>query len=65
MVPKKVLLVGNFGVGKTSLIRRFVLNEFSEDYISTIGVRVSTKLVTIDSQTIKLLIWDVAGNLWE
>jgi GTPase SAR1 family protein len=45
MIAKKVLLVGNFGVGKTSLIRRFVLNEFSEDYISTIGVRVSTKMV--------------------
>ena len=62
MVAKKVLLVGNFGVGKTSLIRRFVLNEFSEDYISTIGVRVSSKIVSIDNQEVKLLIWDVAGT---
>lgn len=62
MIAKKVLLVGNFGVGKTSLIRRFVLNEFSEDYISTIGVRVSTKIVSIDNEQIKLLIWDVAGT---
>lgn len=62
MIAKKVLLVGNFGVGKTSLIRRFVLNEFSEDYISTIGVRVSTKTLAINNEQIKLLIWDVAGT---
>ncbi|WP_397446175.1 Rab family GTPase [Polaribacter sp. R77954] len=62
MIAKKVLLVGNFGVGKTSLIRRFVLNEFSEDYISTIGVRVSTKIIDLNSEKIKLLIWDVAGT---
>ncbi|TXD48276.1 Rab family GTPase [Polaribacter sp. IC073] len=62
MIAKKVLLVGNFGVGKTSLIRRFVLNQFSEDYISTIGVRVSSKIVQFENQEIKLLIWDVAGT---
>ncbi|WP_139958244.1 Rab family GTPase [Flavicella sediminum] len=62
MVSKKVLLVGNFGVGKTSLIRRFVLNEFSEDYISTIGVRVSKKIVEFENQQVKLIIWDVAGT---
>jgi small GTP-binding protein len=62
MIAKKVLLVGNFGVGKTSLIRRYVLNEFSEDYISTIGARVSTKIVKFNNQEIKFLIWDVAGG---
>lgn len=62
MIAKKVLLVGNFGVGKTSLIRRFVLNQFSEDYISTIGVRVSSKVVQYENKEIKLLIWDVAGT---
>lgn len=62
MLAKKVLLVGNFGVGKTSLIRRFVSNEFSEDYISTIGVRVSAKIVKLEGEEIKLLIWDVAGT---
>ncbi len=62
MISKKVLLVGNFGVGKTSLIRRFVHNEFSEDYISTIGVRVSTKVIQTNKESLKLLIWDVAGT---
>ena len=61
MIAKKVLLVGNFGVGKTSLIKRFVFNEFSEDYISTIGVRVSSKTLIVNDQEVKLLIWDVAG----
>jgi len=64
MITKKVLLVGNFGVGKTSLISRFVLNEFSEDYISTIGVRVSKKVVQLDNELVTLLIWDVAGTKW-
>ena len=62
MIVKKVLLVGSFGVGKTSLVRRFVNNEFSEDYISTIGVRVSTKMVQENKQVLKLLIWDIAGT---
>lgn len=62
MLAKKVLLVGKFGVGKTSLIRRFVENEFSEDYISTIGVRVSAKEIHLEGQEIKLMIWDVAGT---
>lgn len=64
MITKKVLLVGNFGVGKTSLISRYVLNEFSEDYISTIGVRVSKKVLQVDDQLVTLLIWDVAGTKW-
>lgn len=62
MISKKILLVGNFGVGKTSLIRRFVLNEFSEDYISTLGVRISKKIVEFESKQVKLIIWDVAGT---
>lgn len=62
MIAKKVLLIGNFGVGKTSLVRRFVLNEFSEDYISTIGVRVSSKIVDLNGEEMKMMIWDVAGT---
>lgn len=62
MIAKKVLLIGNFGVGKTSLIRRFVLNEFSDNYVSTIGVRVSSKIVKLNDDEVKLIIWDVAGT---
>lgn len=52
-------MIGSFEVGKTSLVRRFVLNEFSENYISTIGVRISTKTVAIEDEEVKLMIWDV------
>ena len=58
MFSYKIVLVGNFGVGKTSLIRRFVQNSFSEDYLSTIGVSISKK--TIGDATI--MIWDIEGH---
>jgi small GTP-binding protein len=54
----KIVLVGNFGVGKTSLIRRFVENSFSEKYLSTIGVSISKK--TLENVTI--MIWDIEGH---
>ena len=58
MFSYKVVLVGAFGVGKTSLIRRFVENSFSEEYLSTIGVSISKK--TIGDATI--MIWDIEGH---
>jgi small GTP-binding protein len=54
----KIVLVGNFGVGKTSLIRRFVENSFSEEYLSTIGVSISKK--SIGNATV--MIWDIEGH---
>jgi len=58
MFSYKVVLVGNFGVGKTSLIKRFVENSFSEEYLSTIGVSISKK--SIGNATI--MIWDIEGH---
>jgi len=58
MFSYKIVLVGNFGVGKTSLIRRFVENSFSKEYLSTIGVSISKK--TVDNATI--MIWDIEGH---
>ncbi|HTD81156.1 MAG TPA: GTP-binding protein, partial [Thermoplasmata archaeon] len=43
----KILLLGDGGVGKTSLIRRFVVDQFSDDYITTIGTKVTKKDVTV------------------
>lgn len=69
MIAKKICLVGDFGVGKTSLIRRFVQHQFSEQYLSTIGVTISRKSMIILSphekqttQTVQLLIWDIEGK---
>ena len=62
-VSKKICLIGDFGVGKTSLIRRFVENQFSDDYLSTVGVKISRKPVDIpEGGTLQLLIWDLEGR---
>jgi small GTP-binding protein len=58
----KVCMAGAPGVGKTSLVRRYVENMFSEDYIPTYGVLVSRKVITNASGRITLLLWDVAGD---
>ncbi|MFX0139621.1 MAG: GTP-binding protein [Candidatus Hodarchaeota archaeon] len=60
----KVILTGDYAVGKTSLIHRFVKNEFKENYISTLGVQVSEKLVKISEKTlINYVIWDIGGQI--
>ncbi|HBB30323.1 MAG TPA: GTP-binding protein [Cyanobacteria bacterium UBA8803] len=60
MISKKICLVGDFGVGKTSLIRRFVDRQFSDQYLSTVGVKISRKVV--ESVNLQLLIWDLEGH---
>lgn len=63
MKTKKICLIGDFSVGKTSLVKRFVHSIFSEKYITSIGVKIDTKLVTLKNDgQVKLVIWDVAGT---
>ena len=63
---KKVCLLGDFAVGKTSLVRRFVYNLFDDKYISTIGVKVSRKTVAVpradEVVELTMMIWDLAGS---
>ncbi len=60
---KKVVVLGHFGVGKTSLIRRFVTNSFSDNYKVTIGVHITKKVVEISNEnTISLILWDLEGT---
>lgn len=67
-ISRKICLVGDFGVGKTSLVRRFVDRQFSDRYLSTVGVKISRKLVKASqkelatSQELNLLIWDIEGS---
>lgn len=63
-ISKKIVLIGHFGVGKSSLIRRFVQDTFSEDYKVTIGVHVLKKEITLPktNDDITLVIWDLEGN---
>ncbi|TLZ67325.1 MAG: hypothetical protein E6K16_00905 [Methanobacteriota archaeon] len=62
----KILLLGDGGVGKTSLIRRFVVDQFSDDYITTIGTKVTKKDVVVgrppNEVEVIMQIWDVLGQ---
>jgi Ras-related protein Rab-11A len=58
----KVALIGDGNVGKTSIARRYCEDSFSESRIMTIGVDFQTKVVALDDRTVKLSIWDVAGQ---
>ncbi len=60
---RKICLIGDFAVGKTSLSRRFISNNYSDTYITTVGVKVETKILSLDDdESIKLVVWDVAGS---
>jgi len=62
MPTYKVIIAGEGNVGKTSLIRRYCEGKFDESRIVTLGVDFQTKLVTVGEKSIKLSIWDVAGQ---
>ena len=61
MIQKKIAMLGAPGVGKTSLVRRFVESLFDDKYLTTIGVKVDKKSVHVGATDVTLMIWDVAG----
>jgi len=61
VIQKKIALLGAPGVGKTSLVLRFVQSLFDEKYLTTIGVKVDKKQVVVGDQDVMLMMWDVAG----
>jgi small GTP-binding protein len=63
MLKTKVLLTGNFGVGKTSLFQRFIHSKFDERYLTTIGVKVDKKQIKVDNGDVEVFLWDVAGEV--
>jgi small GTP-binding protein len=58
----KVCMLGATGVGKTSLIRRFVQDIYSEEHQPTMGVKIDKKLLTVGEVQINLLLWDLQGE---
>ena len=65
-VAKKIVLIGDFAVGKTSLVRRFVHNAYDDKYIQTVGAKVSKKNIqyrVADKEiNLTLMIWDILGQ---
>ncbi len=62
-VTKKICVIGDFAVGKTSLVSRYIRNVFSNRYLTTVGVKIDTKIVTLPGKrSIKLVVWDIAGT---
>jgi len=58
----KLLIIGDSGVGKSSLLVRFADNHFSGNYITTIGVDFKIRTIEIQGERVKLQIWDTAGQ---
>ena len=58
----KILLIGDAGVGKSSILLRFTDDAFEEHLASTIGVDFKVKTVQLGGKTVKLTIWDTAGQ---
>jgi small GTP-binding protein len=65
-INKKVCMLGDYGVGKSSLVRRFIYERFEDKYLSTIGVKVSRKTVALYHENkaidLSIILWDLAGS---
>lgn len=62
MLQKKICMLGAFSVGKTSLVRQFVASIFDDKYLTTVGVKIDKKEITVQGQDVKLMLWDLAGE---
>lgn len=62
MQKKKICMLGSFGVGKTSLVSRFVSSVYTDKYHSNVGAKVDKKIVNVDGEDVTLMLWDLAGE---
>ncbi len=62
MIQKKVCMLGAFAVGKTSLVSRFVHSIFSDKYLTTLGVKIDKKSVSLLRGEMELILWDIYGE---
>jgi len=58
----KILLIGDSGVGKSSMLMRFCDDSFDSNFVATIGIDFQIKTINIDGRKLKLQIWDTAGQ---
>lgn len=62
-IARKIVLLGDFAVGKTSAVARCVRNTFSETYLTTVGVRVDSKTLQLEGgRELRMVLWDIAGS---
>ena len=65
-IKKKIILLGDGAVGKTSLIRKYVVDKFDDNYLLTVGFKITQKEITVKvdkkTQYLKLNIWDILGQ---
>ncbi|XP_043932778.1 ras-related protein Rab-7b isoform X2 [Protopterus annectens] len=61
-VGLKIVILGTLGVGKTSLAHQYVNKRFYEDYRTTLGASILSKIIEIDNTNLKLQIWDTGGQ---
>lgn len=62
IIQKKICMLGSFAVGKTSLVRRFVDSIYTDKYLTTVGVKIDKKVITIGADTVNLILWDIQGE---
>jgi len=62
MIQKKICMLGGFAVGKTSLVARYVSSIFSDKYLTTVGVKIDKKPVSVDGRDVTLMLWDIYGQ---
>lgn len=62
MIKKKICMLGAFAVGKTSLVQRYVHCLFADKYLTTVGVKIDKKPVSVHGTPVDLILWDIYGE---
>jgi small GTP-binding protein len=62
MVNKKICMLGAYAVGKSALVQRYVHSIFEDRYLSTVGVKISKKVLALKNEEMILVLWDLEGK---
>lgn len=62
MISKKVCMLGAFAVGKTALVQQYVHSIFTDRYLSTVGVKISKKVMRVGDKDVSIVLWDLEGK---
>lgn len=62
LYQRKIVLLGDPGVGKTSLVQRYIFDHFQRDYMTTLGLNFYVRTFEYPNTKVKLMIWDIAGQ---